>query len=138
MWISARDCSCNTSAGFDQLCRICPVLNGRSFWEQAWLVHAVFESDSVDLKDESFPALLALMIDHCEEDYVEILRVLKEHSGNTKLTAKKVRLMGDWAMGEHNAMMQELDVHRDDGCAWHFINAVWKNLGDFDARNKSP
>eukprot|EP01083_Nonionella_stella_P101372 287303_1 len=97
--------------GFDQLCRVCPRLGRHKIYEQSWIIHGLFETDSVDLMDENYPGFLALMIDHTKESY-------------------SVRLMGDFALAEHKMFIESrhVDVKRDDACGWHFINAISEQM----------
>ena len=86
--------------------------------------------------DENFPCFVTLMDDHNEASYDEILNKLmqyaKEHIDPkyARLTAKKVRIMGDWSMAEHKAMRhsQHIQIKSDDGCGWHLINAINDNM----------
>ncbi len=126
---------CDT-IGFDQLCRVCPNLGGKKAWQQSWILHGLFESQSIELMDENFPAFLCLMIDHTEDTYHEILHALMVYVQRTfdpsyvTLTGKRVRLMGDWSMGEHNTLnnSEYVEVKKDDGCGFHFINRVNANM----------
>eukprot|EP01083_Nonionella_stella_P222682 794364_1 len=102
-----KHCSC---VGFDQLVRVCPSLGkNKQFWEQAWILHGLFESGDVDTMDENFPAFVILMNDHTEEN---------------------VRLMGDWSLGEHNALSrsEHTDTGTDDFCGWHMIQSIDKRM----------
>eukprot|EP01084_Bolivina_argentea_P186693 321733_1 len=127
-----------TLIGFDQLCRVVPSLNGIKCWQQAWIIHGVQESHSVDIQDESFPAFLCLMDDHTKESHDEIIQRLVDYAESNIdenfecLTSKEVRLMGDWSLAEHNSLgnSKYIQVKSDDYCAWHFINSVMDNMKD--------